>query len=158
MVADITQFGLPANVDPFDPDMLARAEARMKGAMQFEDSMVTCRFNTRMNVQLLVEALSAATGWDFTFDEAMQVGRRAVNTMRAFNIRAGLTADSERPSPRYGSTPTDGPAEGKAILPHFDKMLRDYYRLMGWDESGKPLPETLADLQLEGVSTDLWGG
>jgi len=156
MAADLTQFGLPENIDPFDPDMLARAEAGMKGAMQFEDSLVTCRFNTRMDVKLLAEALSAATGWEFTFEEAMQVGRRAVNTMRAFNIRNGITGDLERPSPRYGSTPKDGPAQGKSIVPHFDNMLQDYYQLMGWDESGKPLPETLADLGLEKVAADLW--
>ena len=156
MVADLTQFGLPETVDPFDPDMLARAEARMKGAMQFEDSMVTCRFNTRMNVKLLAEAVSAVTGWDFTFEEGMQVGRRAVNTMRAFNIRNGITTDLERPSARYGSTPKDGPASGKDIMVHFDKMLEDYYRLMGWDENGRPLPETLEGLGLGDVAADLW--
>jgi len=156
MVADLTQFGLPETVDPFDPDMLARAEARMKGAMQFEDSMVTCRFNTRMNVELLAEALSAVTGWDFTFEEGMQVGRRAVNTMRAFNIRNGITADRERPSERYGSTPTDGPASGKSIMVHFEGMLQDYYRMMGWDETGRPLRETLEDLGLEDVAAGLW--
>ncbi|MBM3957848.1 MAG: hypothetical protein FJ313_07340, partial [Gemmatimonadetes bacterium] len=156
MVADLTQFGLPETIDPFDPDLLARAEARMKGAMQFEDSMVTCRFNTRMNVERLAEAVSAVTGWDFTFDEAMDVGRRAVNTMRAFNIRSGLTADLERPSPRYGSTPKDGPASGKSIGGHFEKMLQDYYRTMGWDERGRPLPETLDALGLENVTADLW--
>ena len=156
MVADLTQFGLPESLDPFDPDMLARAEAKMKGAMQFEDSMVTCRFNTRMDVKLLAEAVSAVTGWDFTFEEAMQVGRRAVNTMRAFNIRAGLTADLERPSARYGSVPKDGPARGKDIKVHFEKMLQDYYGMMGWDEGGRPLRETLDQLGLENVTADLW--
>ena len=155
MVADLTQFGLPANVDQFDPDMLARAEGKMKGAMQFEDSMVTCRFNTRMDVKALAEAVSAVTGWDFTFDEAMKVGQRAVNTMRAFNLRQGLTGDLDRPSVRYGSTPIDGPAAGKAIGPHFDKMLRDYYDTMGWDEKGRPLPETLRRLGLEKIARDL---
>ena len=155
MVADIAQFGLPENIDPFDPDMLARAEGKMKGGMQFEDSLVTCRFNTRGNVTLLAEALSAATGWDFTFEEAMEVGRRAVNTMRVFNIRSGITPDMERPSPRYGSTPTDGPAAGKSIMPHFDKMLRDYYELMGWDEKGHPLQATLENLGIGKIAQDL---
>ena len=128
----------------------------MKGAMQFEDSLVTCRFNTRMNVKLLSEAVSAVTGWDFTFEEAMQVGRRAVNLMRAFNIRNGITNEMDRPSSRYGSTPTDGPAAGQAIGPHFERMLQQYYAFMGWDETGKPLPETLKALELDKVAADLW--
>jgi aldehyde:ferredoxin oxidoreductase len=135
--------------------MLAKAEARMKGGMQFEDSLVTCRFNTRMNVKLLAQAVSAVTGWEFSFEEAMQVGRRAVNTMRAFNIRNGITPELERPSPRYGSIPKDGPASGKSIAPHFEKMLRQYYGQMGWDAKGYPLPETLAALGLESIARDL---
>jgi aldehyde:ferredoxin oxidoreductase len=154
-VSDLTQFGLPPKLDPFDPDMLAKAEARMKGGMQFEDSLVTCRFNTRMNVKLLAQAVSAVTGWEFSFEEAMQVGRRAVNTMRAFNIRNGITPELERPSPRYGSIPKDGPASGKSIAPHFEKMLRQYYGQMGWDAKGYPLPETLAALGLESIARDL---
>jgi aldehyde:ferredoxin oxidoreductase len=155
MVADLTQFGLPAEVDPFDHDMIAKAEGKMKGAMQFEDSMVTCRFNTKMNIERLSEAASAVTGWDITFDEAMKVGQRAVNIMRAFNIRRGITGDLDRPSQRYGSTPTDGAAQGKSIIPHFDKMLQDYYEVMGWDEAGKPLPETLRALGLDKIAEEL---
>ena len=56
---------------------------------------------------------------------------------------------------RYGSTPLDGVAAGRAIMPHWDKMLQNYYKLMGWDEKGKPLPETLRSLGLEDVIQDL---
>jgi aldehyde:ferredoxin oxidoreductase len=153
---DLTQYGLPSNVHPYDPNMLAKTEAKMKGAMQLEDSVVTCRYNTNMNVELMSQAISAVTGWDFDFDDGLEVGRRAVNTMRAFNIRHGVSAE-EKPSPRYGSTPKDGGARGKSIMPHIDQMLQIYYDYMGWDEEGKPLPETLKDLGLEEISSDLWG-
>ena len=86
----------------------------------------------------------------------MDVGRRAVNVMRAFNIRNGLTADLERPSPRYGSTPKDGPAEGQSIAPHLERMIQVYYDGMGWDATGKPLPETLRALGLDKIASDLW--
>ncbi len=154
MVADITQYGMPAQNDGFDPDVLAEAEARMKGGMQFEDSAVTCRFNTRMDIKLLTEAVNAATGWDMTTEEAMQVGRRAINLMRAFNFRNGITGP-DMPSKRYGSTPADGPAAGKGISQHFPGMLAKYYDMMGWDENGKPKAETLQELGLEKVAADL---
>lgn len=83
-----------------------------KGAMMLEDSLVTCRFNTRMNMDLLCRAVSAVTGWDFTWEEGYQVGRRIVHLLRAFNIRQGVAGRSlDRPSVRYGSTPDSG--EGK---------------------------------------------
>lgn len=135
---------------------VSTAVAETKGLMEFEDSLGVCRFNTRMNAKLLSEAISAATGWDFTAEEGKRVGLRAVNLMKAFNLRAGIGAELDRPSKRYGSTPVDGPSAGTSIMTRWDEMLRNYYRLMGWDpETGKPLPETLEELEIGYVSRDL---
>jgi len=129
-----------------------------KGAAQFEDSLGTCRFTTLTNLKLLCEAVSAATGWDFTTSEAMDVGRRIVNLLRCFNMRHGHTADMDAPSPRYGSAPVDGPSKGISILPQWDQLRRRYYEGMGWDSnSGKPLPETLRRYGLEFAIEEMWG-
>jgi aldehyde:ferredoxin oxidoreductase len=126
--------------------------------MQFEDSVGTCRFNTRMNGKLLSEAVAAATGWDFTPEEGMRMGRRAVNLMRAFNLRVGIGKEHDRPSTRYGSTPVDGPSAGISVLPHWEAMLRNYYELLGWDpETGIPLPLTLESLGIGYVNNELEG-
>jgi aldehyde:ferredoxin oxidoreductase len=157
--ATITAYGLPKELNPhtYDPDELTRIEVRMKGGMQFEDSMVTCRLITRMDIAMLTEALRAVTGWDFTAEEAIAAGLRAINLMRVFNLKSGLTPDMDRPSPRYGSTPVSGPTAGKTIFSHFDQMLKEYYRGMGWDERGRPLPDTLRKMGLEKAAKDLWG-
>jgi aldehyde:ferredoxin oxidoreductase len=142
---------------PGHPMEVSTAMAETKGMMVFEDSLGVCRFNSRMNLVLESEAVSAVTGWNFTADEAKRVGLRAVNLMRAFNIRAGMKGELDRPSSRYGSTPVNGPSKGQNIMPNCDKMLRNYYRLMGWDEeAGKPRQETLQNLGLEDVVKDLW--
>lgn len=143
---------------PANPLQVSTEVAQTKGLMQLEDSVGTCRFNTRMNAKLISEAVSAATGWDFTAEEGKRVGLRAVNIMRAFNLRSGIRREHDRPSGRYGSTPVNGPTAGISIMPHWDAMLRNYYELLGWDpETGKPLPETLKDLGIGHVSKDLKG-
>ena len=143
---------------PGHPMEVSTAIAETKGMMLFEDSLGVCRFNGRMNLVLESEAVSAITGWDFTPEEAKTVGLRAANLMRAFNTRAGITREMDRPSARYGSTPVDGPSKGQSIMLHLEQMLENYYDLMGWDkETGKPLPETLKKLGLEHVVKDLWG-
>jgi aldehyde:ferredoxin oxidoreductase len=148
--------GIPEKIDTFDPEMVSTREAQIKGAMIFDDSLVTCRYNTLSQIDLLCDAVNAATGWDMDVDEAMAIGRRAVNLARAFNLRAGIGAELDAPSPRYGSTPTDGRAAGIGIMPHWDKMLRNYYTLMGWDaNTGTPLPQTLKDLGLDFVIPQL---
>lgn len=87
----------------------------------------------------------------------MQVGLRTVNLLRAFNTRHGIIGrETDKPSARYGSAPDAGPWKGKSLLTVWDEMLNVYYSGMGWDKSGKPLPETLEKLGLEYVSADLW--
>ncbi len=151
-------FGIDPEYDRFDPMMVSTVNARIKGAMVFEDSMVTCRINTCTALDLLCEAVNAATGWNMDINEAMAVGRRGVNLARTFNLQHGISAELDRPSERYGSALPDGPHAGKSIMPHWDKMVRNYYKLMGWDEeTSKPLPDTLHNLGLDFVIPQLWG-
>lgn len=87
----------------------------------------------------------------------MEVGRRIVNLLRVFNIRHGHIAEMDAPSPRYGSTPVDGPSQGKSIMEYWDELRSKYYELMGWDkQTGKPLPHTLRHLGLEYAIPELW--
>jgi aldehyde:ferredoxin oxidoreductase len=129
--------------------------AKIKGAMLFEDSMVTCRFNTNTALDLLCKAVNASTGWNIDFNDAMKVGKRAANLARVFNLRCGISPELDRPSARYGSTLPDGMAAGKGILPHWDMMLKNYYNNMGWDETGRPTPETLKALGLDFAVKDI---
>jgi aldehyde:ferredoxin oxidoreductase len=155
--APLALFGVDPKYDRFDPIMVSTVNARIKGAMVFEDSLVTCRWNTCTALDLLTDAVNAATGWKMDIDEAMAVGRRGVNLARAFNLRHGINAELDRPSERYGSTLPDGPHAGKSIMTHWDEMIRNYYYLMGWDEkTSKPLPATLKNLGLDFVVPQLW--
>jgi aldehyde:ferredoxin oxidoreductase len=156
MKAPFKNLGLSPTYDGFNPEVISTYEAKIKGAMLFDDTAVTCRFRSACNVEMLAKAMNAATGWDMDFDKAMNVGRRAANLARVYNLRAGISAELDAPSKRYGSTLTDGTAAGKGILPHWDMMLKNYYNLMGWDEkTGAPLPQTLSNLELDDIVPDL---
>lgn len=148
--------------DIFDPDEVSTKLATEKWHL-FVDSLVMCMFPTMTivtapgSIERLVDLLNATTGWDFTKEEANLQAHRIANLLRVFNLRQGITPDVEYPSPRYGSTPVDGPAKGKGIMPHWEYMLDNYYKKMGWDRaSGRPLPETLKRLGLEDIIADIW--
>jgi len=137
------------------PEEVSDGEALTKGVMILNDSLGNCRFPTGLDLALFTEALNAVTGWGFTQGEANDVGLRAVNLMKVFNLRAGIGRELDAPSERYGSTPVDGPNKGVGIKPVLEPMLRNYYRLMGWDEeTSEPLPDTLRKLGLEYVIGD----
>lgn len=146
--------GKPILEDAFSPEQVARANALTGGWRQFEDSLGICRWCC-LSPPLVVEAVNAATGWDVDLEEALTIGRRGINLLRVFCFRHGLDVSTEWPSARYCSTPTDGPAEGKGMQPHFADMRRTYWRYMGWDEqSGRPLEKTLRELGLQNVEEE----
>ena len=156
LMVDLKNYELNRTFDQHSWEDVSTVIGKTTGNLTFVDSLVLCFFTCSGNIPLLCEALKAATGWDFTFEEGLKVGRRAVNLMRIYNIKCGLTPDLERPSSRYGSTPVDGPAKGLSIAPHWENIRKNYYRLMGWnDKTGIPLPETLKELGIEHVINDL---
>jgi len=140
--------GAPKLTDPFSPEQVSTVNAVTGGWRQFEDCLGICRFCSTEPLTVL-ECVNSVTGWEMEVADALTAGRRLINQLRVFNLNHGLDPEKEAPSPRYWSTPVDGPAEGKGIAEHFDGMKRSYWQQMGWDpETGRPLPETLADLGL----------
>ena len=144
---------MPNPMDVFNPDHVVQAEANSTGSMTVCDCLVQCWFTSFCDTEKQTEAINAATGWKLSVDDVMKVGRRTVNLMRLYNLKCGLTPDKEKPSPRYCSQPVDGPNKDKPIAPHWEKMMDQYYQLMGWDrKTGMPLPETLKDLDIEDLA------
>jgi aldehyde:ferredoxin oxidoreductase len=153
--APTERFGWPPVGISFSPWEVALANARINGWFVFLDSLVICYF-CAIDPNLVTATANAVTGWDLRPEDAITVGKRTVNLLRVFNIRHGLDIATEAPSPRYGSTPTDGPAKGKSIMAHWKWMVKCYYEAMGWDkETGKPCSYTLQHLGLDDLIEDL---
>ena len=132
--------------------------AGLRGRRNFEDSLGICIFTIRTRLENVCRALSAATGWNYTVDEAMRFGRRTAAINRAVLLRCGISPASEYPSARYGSTPVGRPGQGQAIREQWEKMLDTWYEEVGYDrKTGKPLPATLKDLGLDWLVAELWG-
>ena len=72
-----------------------------------------------IQVDDVVAAVRAATGWDVTVDELLEIGERAVNMARLFNVREGFTARG-RPAAR----PPPHPARGRAADGDVDRPGR----------------------------------
>jgi aldehyde:ferredoxin oxidoreductase len=151
----IKELGQPPLKDPFDAMEVSTMNAMVNGRRIFEDSLIVCIL-TSHDFQMEVEALNAVTGLDYSLQEALDVGRRAVNQLRVFNFRHGLTKEAEAPSLRYASVPERWPAGRQVHHAPWEALRSNYYKSMGWDpETGNPLPETLSKLGLEHIVSDL---
>lgn len=93
-----------------------------------------------------------------SYEEAEQIGERITNLQRIFNLRRGLTAaDDMNIGERLLEDPGAGIGKGYPWGPHAKKMIKEPYRVMGWEEeTGKPLPEALEKLGLESMVKDIW--
>jgi aldehyde:ferredoxin oxidoreductase len=158
LLAPPEALGLPKKTDRGTATGAAQlnAAAAKIGYKHLLDSLLICYLNIfGAGLDDALELLNAATGWKT--DEFHKFGYRVNNLMRAFGMRHGWTADMDEPSPRYGSTSLAGAGKGKSILTNWNKALKTYYQEVGWDvETGKPLPETLKQVGLEHVISDLW--
>ena len=153
-----TEVGQPARISGFDGVQVAKNVAGLAGRRSFEDSLGVCIFTTRTRLENICRAVSAATGWNYTVEEAIRFGRRTAAINRATALRCGHTGALEYPSVRYGSTPVDGPAKGQAVRDQWETMLDTWYAEVGYDrKSGKPWPKTLEALGLDWLARDLWG-
>jgi aldehyde:ferredoxin oxidoreductase len=104
-----------------------------------------------IQVDDVVAAVRSATGWDVTVDELLEIGERAVNMARVFNIREGLSRADDRLPGRLHTPLEGGPLTGRSIDPDdFEAAITALYELKGWDPAtGAPTPERLRSLGLE---------
>ena len=101
-------------------------------------------------LELWRRALNATTGRDGQVKDLMQAAERIRNVERLFNLREGLTRDDDLlPDKLFDEALTDGPWKGAVLdRDRFEAMKSAYYSLRGWDNDGRPKPQTLDTLGL----------
>lgn len=98
----------------------------------------------------VIAAINAATGWNMTIEEALQIGERATNMARVFNMREGFSRKDDTLPERIFQGLQNGPLEGKPFpRDEFERALTVLYGLKGWDpETSQPSRERLEALSL----------
>ena len=115
------------------------------------DALDICIFAiapTRLiSLERMATMLRGVTGWETSSYEVMRYGERRNHLMRVYNYREGFGPDHDTLPKRFFTEPiAEGPRQGDVLdRAAFDARLRSYYRMMGWDDNGAPLRETLID-------------
>ena len=98
----------------------------------------------------LFEWLNAATGWEKSPDEYMEIGKRIQTLRQMFNVKHGVDPISFKMHKRMAGEPPleKGPLKGKTVP--IEAMMKLHWKNFGWDEhTGVPLEETISTLQLD---------
>jgi len=105
----------------------------------------------------IIQYLNAATGWNKSPEQYLEIGERINLVRQAFNVKHGITPVRDfKLSPRAaGDPPLEyGPLKG-VKLP-MDELNKNFAKAMGWDENGKPRRDRLIELGLEKIATELY--
>jgi aldehyde:ferredoxin oxidoreductase len=117
-----------------------------------QDSLGICRFTGyAFSSDPWARMVSGVTGRDFSVARLEEIENRVAALERLFNIEAGATAADDTLPPRFAEVPiaVEG-GERRVSGADQERMRRDYYRVRGWDERGRPTPELLRSLRVEG--------
>ncbi len=146
--------GEPFNGEPVDPDALeGKAEMlrQLQDYLAGTDALVKCDFGAMgVTPETYGQLYTAATGQEAGSDFFSSLGERIWNQTRLFNLREGMTYEDEQlPNRLLKEVVPTGPQKGKVLSkPDMDFLRDDYYRVRGWDDKGRPLPQTTEGLGL----------
>ncbi len=102
------------------------------------DAMILCRFYRDFYPwEVLSEIFKGITGLELDIEAMRLVASDITDNTRRFNLREGLKPEDDRLPKRFHSEAL--PESGKVITEELmEELLKDYYRVQGWDERGKP--------------------
>lgn len=108
-------------------------------------------------VNHLVDIVKAVTGWDTSLWELMKAGERATTLTRCFNLKHGLKPEDDRLPDRLFEGLEAGFLKGSKLdRQEFEKAVRLYYEMMGWDgESGVPTEGKVYELGMAWANQEL---
>lgn len=103
-----------------------------------------------ITLEEVVESVNAATDWNLTLEDLLEIGERATNLARLFNLREGFSRVDDTLPERLFSPLENGALKGETYpREEFQSALSALYRFKGWDpETGVPTQERLDSLSL----------
>jgi aldehyde:ferredoxin oxidoreductase len=142
----------PATLDFEKTKLMAVSQRFVSGI----DTMSVCQFTfhtwTIYDFEEFIDAINAATGWNYSLYEFMLLGERRINMMKMFNEREGFSEkDDVLPERLFeDGLVNEGRGKGRKLdRANFFARRSEYYALNGWDPvTGRPTEVKLKELGL----------
>lgn len=132
---------LAGMIDPAQIEKKAELFIQFEDRLTIFDTLILCRFYRDLYPwEKLVEMVHALTGMDVDV-AALTAKAASVSTLvRRFNLREGMRKGEDRlPDKLHHKLTDSGNVITKAEL---TTLVKDYYRLRGWDDDGIPVEKT----------------
>lgn len=147
--------GMSGDTTPMSSVGKARRVSIGEDVGALNDSAVICVFaQAAITPEIFLEGLRTATGFDYSLEEMMEIGRRTMILLRGITNLQGVSNKDDRLPERILTPPPSGPHQDSKI--DMDLMLAEYYNARGLGADGKPTPETCRGLGLDELEKRLY--
>ena len=147
-------YDLQVGRDGYTPDKAAKV-IELQHIRPLFDCLGCCRLQwveIGLDLAYYAPMLQAVTGLSRSWEDLLTISERVWNLTRLYWMREipGFGRDWDAPPARFYNEPAVGGASDghKADWESIQALLDEYYRQRGWDEQGRPTPQTLARLGL----------
>jgi len=141
---------IPELSDDFPEGSEGRAKLNVASqdyGMFFSSCAVFCNLGASpLNATQAVSMVNHATGFDYAIEDVMKIGRKVWYMKRGLTNLFGARASEDKLPKRLMTPMAEGPTEGS--VPDMDLMLKEFYEMRGFDESGVPGSDVLNELGL----------
>jgi len=107
-----------------------------------------------LNATQAVDMVRYVTGFDYTIDRVMQIGRKIWYLKRGLSNLFGARSEHDVLPKRLMSPMDTGPTEGS--IPDMDLMLKEFYELRELNQEGIPKREVLDEIGLSDLAVLLY--
>ncbi len=131
------------SLDPWTAEGKPELVKHYQDMMAVIDSLGLCSWPLLgLKINNIVPMVNSCLGTSYKVDDLLEIGERIWNMERLLHIKTGFDETHDTLPQRFFNEPIpDGPAKGHVSM--VNEMLPKYYELRGWNEEGKPRPETL---------------
>nr|MDA8404655.1 aldehyde ferredoxin oxidoreductase C-terminal domain-containing protein [Desulfobacteraceae bacterium] len=123
--------------------------------MFFSNCAVFCNLGgSPLNATQAIDMVNHVTGFDYTLDEIIKIGRQLWYLKRKLTNLFGAIAKDDRLPARLMTALESGPTEGS--IPDMDRMLAEFYELRGFNTDGVPEKQVLENAGLTDLAELLY--
>ncbi len=153
-ILDWPDIGIPLGIDLKKNEGVAGFVTHAQDLGQIMNAAVFCYMLIFvLNGEDVAELLSAASGFDYTFEEVEECAERMWHMKRGLDNLMGITVADDRLPRQILTPPTEGGAVGSA--PDLELMLKEFYPARGLGADGRPSKETMDRLGLSELAAKL---
>lgn len=134
----------------FEPDNQSFVAVKCQDLGVIANSLVICLFmidGGGLSLTETLEIFNAVTGWNFTMETLFETGERGFTVQRLLNLRDGYGGATDVLPKKMYQSAKQGFRASREIP--FERLMKDYYAIRGWDSNGVPSEQTLKKLDLD---------